>query len=88
VRERVFAIVKAILDDQIKSSKRLIISEATQIKVQGDTILEVLEKMLKARGHEVDDNEQIIIKNIIANIEQVGDKYCQINFNFKVDKSG
>ena len=44
--------------------------------------------MLKARGHEVDDNEQIIIKNIIANIEQVGDKYCQINFNFKVDKSG
>jgi hypothetical protein len=46
VRERVFAIVKAILDDQIKSSKRLIISEATQIKVQGDNILEVLEKML------------------------------------------
>ena len=36
----------------------------------------------------VDDNEEILIKNIIANIEQVGVNYCQINYTFKIDKSG
>lgn len=36
----------------------------------------------------VDDNEEILIKNIIANIEQAGVNYCQMNYTFKIDKSG
>jgi hypothetical protein len=65
------------------------VSEATQIKVKGDTIIEVLEIMLqKDKGGLIDENGEIIIKNIIANIEQVGVKYCEIDFTFKIDKSG
>jgi hypothetical protein len=49
----------------------------------------VLEIMLqKDKGGLIDENGEIIIKNIIANIEQVGVKYCEIDFTFKIDKSG
>jgi len=42
----------------------------------------------KDKGSQVDENGEIIIKNIIANIEQVGVEYCEIDYTFKIDKSG
>lgn len=42
----------------------------------------------KDKGVLLDENGEIIIKNIIGNIEQVGSKYCEIDFTFKLDKSG
>jgi hypothetical protein len=90
IRERIFTIATKILDQELSSIRRgVIVSEGTQIKVKGETIIEVLEIMLqKDKGGLIDENGEIIIKNIIANVEQVGVKYCEIDFTFKIDKSG
>ena len=90
IRERIFTIVTKILDQELSTVRRgVIVSEGTQIKVKGDTILEVLVSMLqKDKSSQVDENGEIIIKNIIANIEQVGVGYCEIDYTFKIDKSG